>query len=210
MSDATPGGVTTAPADGERDLGPWALEAIAALAQVDDEWRLDGEREFRWWPHRLAQAVRADPAQDAFGETVTRVHVSTDLLCAVAVSDRVLVELAEANLTSTLSGLALDPGGILSAHCHAWLHPGNAWQVNLLGTAAILQAATGEASVDSIREAIGGGSPIRLIPFTARARSGTRCSRSVASSPGRGLGRAALPSTTSGPRPEMATRSGCA
>jgi hypothetical protein len=157
MSDATPGGVTIPPLpEGERDLGPWALEAIAALAQVEDEWRVDGEREFTWWPHRLVQRVRAEPAREAFGETVTRVHVSTDLLRGVPVSDRVLVELAEANLTSTLSGLALDPDGTLSAHCHAWLHPGNAWQVNLLGTAAILQAATCEASVDAIRVAIGG------------------------------------------------------
>ena len=151
-----PGGITIPPLpEGEADLGPWALEAIAALPR----WTRSGGSTANAgsgggrtaWPSAPGRAAR-----DAFGgdrDPRARVHRP---LHGVPVTERVLVELAEANLTATLGSLVLDPDGTLSAHCHAWLHPRSAWQVNLLGTAAILQAATCEASVDAIREAIGG------------------------------------------------------
>ena len=157
MSDRDIGGVAVPPApEGEPDLGPWALEAIEALLQVDKEWCVPEDRGFTWWPHRLAQRAWAEPVREAYGERVARVHVATQVLREVPVTDEVLRLLAEANLTATLGGFVIDPDGSLSAHCHAWFHRENTWQVNLLSTAAVLQAATCEASVDSIRGVVGG------------------------------------------------------
>jgi len=157
MSDHDIGGVAVPPApEGEPDLGPWALDAIEALLQVDEEWRVPEDRGFTWWPRRLAQRAWAEPVREAYGEQVTRVHVATEILREVPVTDEVLRLLAEANLTATLGGFVIDPDGSLSAHSHAWFHRENTWQVNLLSTAAVLQAATCEASVDSIREVVGG------------------------------------------------------
>ena len=83
-------------------------------------------------------------------------HVATEVLREVPVTDEVLLLLAEANLTATLGGFVMDPDGAISAHSHAWFRRENTWQVNLLSTAAVLQAATCEASVDAIREVVGG------------------------------------------------------
>jgi hypothetical protein len=157
MSDSDISGVAVPPMpEDEPDLGPWALEAIEALLQVDEEWRVPEDRGFTWWPHRLAQRAWAEPVREAYGEQVTRVHVATEILREVPVTDEVLRQLAEANLTATLGGFVLDPDGTLSSHSHAWFHRENIWQVNLLSTAAVLQAATCEASVGAIREVVGG------------------------------------------------------
>lgn len=65
------------------DPGAVVVERVRRALAPDARWSESIERGFAWWPHRLAQRVRADPVRVAGGRAASRVHVEVELLSGV-------------------------------------------------------------------------------------------------------------------------------
>ncbi len=107
---------------------------------IDEEWVVDYEKGFRWWPHLLKQEIFvSDQRTVADGSRLDKVVVSTDV-CSLKEPGMVthpgIIELT--NL-ATMSGLVAH-GGKLRLHAHAWVDGSNLPLYKMvLGTVAGIQ-----------------------------------------------------------------------
>jgi hypothetical protein len=62
------------------DPGPGYVAELRDALMVDPEWRVESDRAFTWWPHRVAQRISAGEPLEDDGVRGCRVHVETDVL----------------------------------------------------------------------------------------------------------------------------------
>jgi hypothetical protein len=139
------------------DQGPRILEVLRERLGAQPEWTVDGDRGFTWWSGRLATTVVAGPPTVLHGLSVVRVTTTTPLLRDVPASPDLARRLAAANAQAAIDGLVWDPDArTVSLVSDAWCHAGNAWLDPLVYSAAGLQPAIGDATVDALRADLGG------------------------------------------------------
>jgi len=106
---------------------------------VDEDWAVDYETGFCWWPHVQRQDILVCGHRDERAELLEKVAVATKVAILnkdVESDDPILVELAA---LSTLSGLVIE-GRKLRLHAHAWVDQSNLPLYKMvLGTVAGLQ-----------------------------------------------------------------------
>jgi len=160
-SPALPAGAD--PGDGDAvtaasvDQGPRIVEVLRERFGAQPEWTVDAERGFTWWSGRLATTVNAGPPTILHGLSVVRVTTTTPLLRDVPEAARIARRLADANLHAAIDGLVWDPASrSIALVSDTWCHAGNAWLDPLVYSAAGLQPAIGDATVDDLRGHLGG------------------------------------------------------
>ncbi|MGE0747614.1 MAG: hypothetical protein AB7K86_20310 [Rhodospirillales bacterium] len=161
----------------ELDLGEKIVAGIRETLAVEDEWSIEAERGFTWWPHGLRQRVWAGAAIDDHDMTVYRINVVTDLLREVgadrAEASRVLAPLAG---VATAAATVFDPQErTLRLWTAATAHAEIAGEMTrLLGAFAALQAAEAAAGAGRL------AAQLRAMPDTsAHPRSGARAATSA-------------------------------
>lgn len=160
-SPALPAGADPADADAVTaasiDQGRRVIEALRDHLGAQPEWTVDAERGFTWWSGRLATTVVAGPPTALHGISVVRVTATTQLLREVPASLDLARRLAAANAQAAIDGLVWDPEArTVSLVSDTWCHAGNAWLDPLVYSAAGLQPAIGDATVDALRADMGG------------------------------------------------------
>lgn len=123
-------------------------DALYERLLIDAEWSVRRPDGFTWWPHRLAQVVRLEPASGG----AARIHVETDVLLAGAVTERLaatLVELMRHPAMSAFVHVAAD--GAVRLWSAARVSRENSPVVlPRLATAAALQATYAEMGLESL------------------------------------------------------------
>ena len=155
-SGADPGDVDAVTA-ASVDQGPRMVEVLRERFGAQPEWTVEGERGFTWWSGRLATTVVAGPPTVLHGLSVVRVTTTTPLLRHVPEGAGVASRLAAANAHAAIDGLVWDPGvRTVALVSDTWCHAGNAWLDPLVYSAAGLQPAIGDATIDDLRGHLGG------------------------------------------------------
>ena len=160
-SPALPAGADPTDADAVTaasvDQGPRVVEALRDHLGAQPEWTVDAERGFTWWSGRLATTVVAAPPTSLHGISVVRVTTATPLLRDVPASPDLARRLSVANAHAAIDGLVWDPDArTVSLVSDTWCHAGNAWLDPLVYSAAGLQPAIGDATVDALQAQLGG------------------------------------------------------
>ena len=160
-SPALPAGADQADADAvtaaSGDQGPRIVEVLRERFGAQPEWTVEADRGFTWWSGRLATTVVAASPTVLHGLSVVRVTVTTPLLRDVPATSDVARHLAAANARAAIDGLVWDAAaGTISLASDTWCHAGNAWLDPLVYSAAGLQPAIGDATVDALRADVGG------------------------------------------------------
>ena len=137
------------------DPGLEMVSRLAALLQIDDKWSVRSKRGFTWWSYRLAQHIEAGRPKLINGQSVSLVHVYTELLQQVPDSGPAIALAGLANGRATLNAVVFDPTKkTLSECCTALVHEGNlGWMDRLLGFAAILQNTAAHSRAHAAAEA---------------------------------------------------------
>ena len=137
------------------DPGLERVSRLAALLQIDDKWSVRSKRGFTWWSYRLAQHIEAGRPKLINGQSVSLVHVYTELLQQVPDSGPAIALAGLANGRETLNAVVFDPTKkTLSECCTALVHEGNlGWMDRLLGFAAILQNTAAHSRAHAAAEA---------------------------------------------------------
>lgn len=160
-SPALPAGADPTDADAVTaasvDQGPRIVEILRDRFGAQPEWTVEAERGFTWWSGRLATAVVAGPPTILHGLSAVRVTTTTPLLREVPGTPDLARSLAAANARAAIDGLVWDPDArTIVLVTDTWCHAGNAWLDPLVCSAAGLQPAIGDATVDALRADIGG------------------------------------------------------
>jgi hypothetical protein len=79
------------------------LKFLTARMQIDVEWAVQEQTSFTWWAHTLAQRVWVAPAREFQGVELRTVHIETDLIADVPLSESTWARLASLNQYATLS-----------------------------------------------------------------------------------------------------------
>jgi len=131
------------------DLGLRTVAELRRRCGVDDQWSIDTERGFRWWPDQQAQDVWSEPAFDDEGFVIWRIHVRTDLLRDLDVEPGLPDWVSETLIPGLgFSGVVREgpQGDRLRLAASAWVHEGNVeWVTDLLGWVMLVQAAEARA-----------------------------------------------------------------
>src|SRR5688572_29707475 len=94
--------------------------------QIDAAWAVQEQTAFTWWAHTLAQRVWVAPAREVMGVAVRTVHIETDLLADVPMTESTWARLAGINRFAALSAYVADRSqGTLRLHASVSLTPEN-------------------------------------------------------------------------------------
>jgi hypothetical protein len=123
------------------DFGLKSLEFLFNAMMVDDEWSIKGERSFRWWGHLHCQRIWAEPPREDQGESISLIHVETDLLREVQDNPETYRQLNNLQFLSSLYALIYLPAERkIKLHSTAYVHGGNfGWLSRLMQNAAGIQ-----------------------------------------------------------------------
>lgn len=142
---------------GTRDPGPGYVAELRDALMVDPEWRVESDRAFTWWPHRVAQRVTAGEPFEDDGVRGCRIHVETDLLEVAEPSAHLDGLLAELMRHPPMAAVRYDAGRRKaklwsSLFVHEALA---AFFLPRLAVAALLQATYAELGKESLTKLTG-------------------------------------------------------
>ena len=147
------------------------LRFLTARMQIDAAWAVQEQTAFTWWAHTLAQRVWVAPAREVMGVAVRTVHIETDLLADVPMTESTWARLAGINRFAALSAYVADRSqGTVRLHASVSLTPEN-WLLarSIALHAMALQMADAFAESAALAIAFGGG-----VNATPHPRQGLR------------------------------------
>jgi len=87
------------------DIGLQTVVKMREMSQIDDQWSVDHERGFSWWPQQLAQHVWAELPEEVEAVLVmSRVHIRTDVCTGFGGTMEEFAQLNAISRMMTLSG----------------------------------------------------------------------------------------------------------
>ena len=134
------------------------LKFLTARMQIEAEWAVQEKTSFTWWAHTLAQRVWVAPPREFQGVELTTLHVETDLLAGVPMTDSTWTRLANVNQYATLSAyVANTAAGTIRLHSSVSLTSDN-WLLarSIALHAMALQMADAYAEAPELAQAFGG------------------------------------------------------
>jgi hypothetical protein len=144
------------------------LRFLTARMQIEAEWAVQEQHAFTWWAHTLAQRVWVAPAREVMGVEVRTVHIETDLLTDVPMTESTWAGLASINRFATLSAYVADRAqGTVRLHASVSLTPDN-W---LLARSIALHAMAlqmADAFAESAELALAFGARVNATPHPRR------------------------------------------
>lgn len=137
------------------DLEARTLNFIIDRMQIDDEWFEWEGRGFRWWAGPLAQRLHFAPRRDVGGVAMSTLHIETDLLAEVPLTEATWQRLAAVNQLATLSAYVADVGARrVSLHASVSFTEDNWLMARVLALhAAALQTADAHAEAAEMASA---------------------------------------------------------
>jgi len=139
--------------------------------QIEAEWAVQEQTSFTWWAHTLAQRVWVAPPREFQGVELTTLHIETDLLADVPMTEGTWTRLASVNQYATLSAYVADPAkGTIRLHSSVSLTAEN-WLLarSIALHAMALQMADAYAEAAELAKAFGG-----RVAATPHPRQGLR------------------------------------
>lgn len=137
------------------DVGPAVLTYLFHLVRIDDEWSVRDKRSFRWWGHRLAQTVTAEPPRSSRGMRVVLLRSECDVLRGVRDTPETYALLNELNQGASLDALVFDPAlGTVRSLATAYFHVETFWLARVFGIAVPHQVAVSEGRADLLAAAL--------------------------------------------------------
>jgi len=134
------------------------LKFLTVRMQIEAEWAVQEQTSFTWWAHTLAQRVWVAPPREFQGVELTTLHIETDLLADVPMSEGTWTRLANVNQYATLSSYVADPAkGTVRLHSSVSLTAEN-WLLarSIALHAMALQMADAYAEAPELAVAFGG------------------------------------------------------
>jgi len=134
------------------------LKFLTARMQIEAEWAVQEKTSFTWWAHTLAQRVWVAPPREFQGVELTTLHVETDLLADVPMTEGTWTRLANVNQYATLSAYVADIAqGTIRLHSSVSLTSDN-WLLarSIALHAMALQMADAYAEAPELAQAFGG------------------------------------------------------
>jgi len=147
------------------------LRFLTARMQIEAEWAVQEQTSFTWWAHTLAQRVWVAPPREFQGVELTTLHIETDLLADVPMSEGTWTRLASVNQYATLSAYVADAAkGTIRLHSSVSLTAEN-WLLarSIALHAMALQMADAYAEAPELAGAFGG-----RVAATPHPRQGLR------------------------------------
>ena len=147
------------------------LKFLTARMQIEAEWAVQEQTSFTWWAHTLAQRVWVAPPREFQGVELTTLHIETDLLADVPMSEATWTRLANVNQYATLSAYVADTAkGTIRLHSSVSLTAEN-WLLarSIALHAMALQMADAYAEAPELATAFGG-----RVAATPHPRQGLR------------------------------------
>jgi hypothetical protein len=147
------------------------LKFLTARMQIEAEWAVQEQTSFTWWAHTLAQRVWVAPPREFQGVELTTLHIETDLLTDVPMSEGTWTRLANVNQYATLSAYVADTAnGTIRLHASVSLTAEN-WLLarSIALHAMALQMADAYAEAPELAAAFGG-----RVAATPHPRQGLR------------------------------------
>ena len=147
------------------------LKFLTARMQIEAEWAVQEQTSFTWWAHTLAQRVWVAPPREFQGVELTTLHIETDLLADVPMSEGTWSRLASVNQYATLSAYVADTAkGTIRLHSSVSLTAEN-WLLarSIALHAMALQMADAYAEAPELATAFGG-----RVAATPHPRQGLR------------------------------------
>lgn len=140
-----------------RDMGPEVLKFLYDFLAIEEEWSVQEQRGFCWWPDRLRQVIRALPPVRQERFLLTRILICSDFLRDVPDTPQTLEVLDKLNHTTVMHSYVWDRTRkrikLLSVGV---VHEGNAgWVSVVLSAAMAIQAEMAGKLATSIAEMIG-------------------------------------------------------
>ena len=134
------------------------LKFLTVRMQIEAEWAWQEQTSFTWWAHTLAQRVWVAPQREFQGVELTTLHIETDLLADVPMSEGTWTRLANVNQYATLSAYVADTAkGTIRLHSSVSLTADN-WMLarSIALHAMALQMADAYAEAPELATAFGG------------------------------------------------------
>ena len=134
------------------------LKFLTVRMQIEAEWAVQEQTSFTWWAHTLAQRVWVAPQREFQGVELTTLHIETDLLADVPMSEGTWTRLANVNQYATLSAYVADTTrGTIRLHSSVSLTADN-WMLarSIALHAMALQMADAYAEAPELATAFGG------------------------------------------------------
>ncbi len=147
------------------------LRFLTARMQIEAEWAVQEQTSFTWWAHTLAQRVWVAPPREFQGVELRTLHIETDLLADVPMSEETWSRLANVNQYATLSAYVADTAtGAIRLHSSVSLTAEN-WLLarSIALHAMALQMADAYAEATELATAFGG-----RVAATPHPRQGLR------------------------------------
>lgn len=134
------------------------LKFLTARMQIEAEWAVQEKTSFTWWAHTLAQRVRVAEPREVQGVELTTLHIETDLLADVPMTETTWARLASVNQFATLSAYVADKSrGTIGLHASVSLTADNWLLARAIALHAMaLQMADAYAEAAELAEAFGG------------------------------------------------------
>src|SRR5215208_2907050 len=93
------------------------LKFLTARMQIEAEWAVQEQTSFTWWAHTLAQRVWVAAPREFQGVELRTLHIETDLLAGVPMTEATWTRLAAVNQFATLSAYVADQSqGTIKLH----------------------------------------------------------------------------------------------
>lgn len=139
------------------ELGSDPLAFIAERMQIDAAWAVETAHSITWWAGRLAQRLTLEAPRDVHGVQVVVLHIETDLLKDVPVTDSTWEQLAGLNRLASLSAYVADTGAAtMRLHASVSLTKDNLPMAQLLALHAVaLQVADAHAEARELAKVFG-------------------------------------------------------
>lgn len=137
------------------DIVEEVLRFLTARMQIEAEWAVQEQTSFTWWAHTLAQRVWVSPPRELQGVQLTTLHIETDLLSAVPMTQGTWSRLASVNRYATLSAYVADlADSAIRLHASVSLTPDNYLLARSIALHAMaLQMADAYAEAPELAEA---------------------------------------------------------
>jgi hypothetical protein len=134
------------------------LKFLTARMQIEAEWAVQEQTSFTWWAHTLAQRVWVAPPREFQGVELRTLHIETDLLADVPMSEGTWSRLAGVNQYATLSAYVADTAkGTIRLHSSVSLTSENWLLARAIALHAMaLQMADAYAEAPELATAFGG------------------------------------------------------
>lgn len=154
------------------DLGLTLVADIHDALRIDDHWRVDEARGFRWWPSSFAQHIWADIGLFHNSQAVYRMHAETDLIRGRGHHQDFELALETAIDACTFSAIVYDaPSDTFRLHSSVYASPENVeWLKKPFFAAVALQL----AEADEIAKRLSQGATHAVSAMSEHPRNGLR------------------------------------